>query len=154
MLEADQRHLSWCILVKWVWPTMLWHAGVGLKDCRSQFITRPGIFQTCSHSKISCWNQAGDRGPNMAGSIRLQADTRIDQKSTRKDVHWECRVWCQWQKLASGKDAANELSLIVHLIVLDPVCMRQKASGSEARLSALFASHQNGICHRVAWLHS
>ena len=40
-------------------------------------------------------------------------------------------MWCQWQKLASSKDATNELSLIVHLIVLDPICMRQNVSGSD-----------------------
>ena len=57
---------------------MLWHAGVGLKACSQQFITRlGGSADLHSQQDFMEW-QTGDRGSNLAGSINLQANTRSE----------------------------------------------------------------------------
>ena len=95
--------------------------------------------------------QAGNRGSSLAGT------TKSDKKTNMKDVHWECAAWHQRQKLASNKDATNELSLIVHLIVLDPVCIHRKVSGSEATsfaMHCLLPRKAHAGAEPAAWLHA
>ena len=57
---------------------MLWHAGVGLKACRQQFITKLGGSTNLQSQQDFKECQAGDRGSNWAGSINLQANTRSE----------------------------------------------------------------------------
>ena len=59
--------------------------------------------------------------------------------------------------MALSKDATNELSLIVHLIVLDPICMKRKSSSSEASYIArhcLLSKKAHAGEKAAAWLHA
>ena len=122
----------------------------GAERLQTAFITRqikPLNLQS-QQDFMEC--QAGNRGSSL------------DKKTNMKDVHWECAAWHQRQKLASNKDAipmssTNELSLIVHLIVLDPVCIHRKVSGSEATSFArhcLLPRKAHAGAEPAAWLHA